>query len=174
MCTFALSEFANQALEYADTLSGRLYFDKSVIAFTFEETAKDNAIFEEYTNGAGQALAYALNGAKSLTGEAPRFSMTGKGIRTNIHNPQANQHGDSSKGPVYIVDSGKKRAWDKQMNNPEPNATYHVDGNKTYRTDALSRPVSVEASLTLSTNDRNNYQQRKRVIRGIRAMMVAI
>ncbi|PHM29423.1 DUF637 domain-containing protein [Xenorhabdus innexi] len=161
MCSFELSEFANQALEYADTLSGRLYFDKSVIAFTFEETAKDNAILEEYTNGAGQILMYALNGAKSLSGEETRFSMTGKSIRTNIHNPQANQHGDSSKGPVYIVDSGKKRAWDTQMNNPEPNATYHVDGNKTYRTDSLSRPVSVEASLTLSTNDRNTYQQRK-------------
>nr|WP_281245136.1 DUF637 domain-containing protein [Xenorhabdus koppenhoeferi] len=161
MCAVTLSEYANQALESVETFIGRLYFDNSVIAFTHEESAKDNAVIENYTNGSGQILAYAVNGAKFLSGEDTKFSMTGKSIRTRIHNQQANQPSTSSTGPVIIVDSGKKRAWDKQMNNPVPNATYHVDGNKTYRTDALSRPVSVEASLTLSSNDRNYYQQRR-------------
>ncbi|MDE1495311.1 DUF637 domain-containing protein [Xenorhabdus bovienii] len=162
MCAVTLSEYANQALQSVEDLSGRLYFDNSVIAFTHEESAKDSAVIDNYTNGTGQALEYVLNGAKFLSGEDTKLSMTGKSIRTRNHNQQANQLGSSPTAPkVIVVDSGKKRAWEKQMNNPEPNALYHVDGNKIYHTDSLSRPISVEASLTLSSNDRNYYQQRR-------------
>jgi len=47
------------------------------------------------------------------------------------------------------------------MNKPEPNTVYKVDGNKTYHTDELSRTTSVSATLDLSKNDRNGYQQCK-------------
>ncbi|MBN5215716.1 hemagglutinin repeat-containing protein [Serratia ureilytica] len=62
---------------------------------------------------------------------------------------------------VVVVDSGKKGAWNKAMNNPEPNTVYKVDGNKTYHTDELTRTTNVSASLSLSKNDRNGYQQCK-------------
>ncbi|WP_263058610.1 DNA/RNA non-specific endonuclease [Pectobacterium sp. F1-1] len=62
---------------------------------------------------------------------------------------------------VVVVDSGKKGGWNKTMNKPEPNTVYEVDGNKTYHTDELSRTTNVSASLSLSKNDRNTYQQCK-------------
>lgn len=62
---------------------------------------------------------------------------------------------------IVVVDSGKKGAWNKTMNNPEPNTVYKVDGNKTYHTDDLSRPSDIKATLELSKNDRNTYQQCK-------------
>lgn len=62
---------------------------------------------------------------------------------------------------IVVVDSGKKRAWNKTMNKPESNTVYKVDGNKIYHTDELSRTTSVSATLGLSKNDRNGYQQCK-------------
>ncbi|MQL48219.1 FhaB [Photorhabdus khanii] len=62
---------------------------------------------------------------------------------------------------VVIVDSGKKRAWNKTLNKSEPNTVYHVDGNKTFQTDSLGRTSLAEGSLSLSKNDRNTYQQCK-------------
>ncbi|MGQ5836337.1 hemagglutinin repeat-containing protein [Serratia sp. IR-2025] len=62
---------------------------------------------------------------------------------------------------IVVVDSGKKGAWNKAMNKPEPNTVYKVDGNKTYHTDELTRTTNVSASLSLSKNDRNGYQQCK-------------
>ena len=62
---------------------------------------------------------------------------------------------------IVIVDPGKKGAWNKTLNKPEPNTVYQVDGNKTYHTDDLSRTTNVNASLSLSKNDRNTYQQCK-------------
>ena len=62
---------------------------------------------------------------------------------------------------IVIVDSGKKGAWNKAMNNPEPNTIYKVDGDKTYHTDSLTRPTQVEATLSANVKDRNGYQQCK-------------
>ncbi len=62
---------------------------------------------------------------------------------------------------IVIVDSGKKGAWNKTMNNPEPNTIYKVDGDKTYHTDSLTRPTQVEATLSANVKDRNGYQQCK-------------
>ncbi|MFP1787747.1 DNA/RNA non-specific endonuclease [Lonsdalea quercina] len=67
----------------------------------------------------------------------------------------------SAEKNVVIVDSGKKGAWNKAMNKPEPNTVYKVDGDKTYHTDNLARPTKVEATLTVNTKDRNGYQQCK-------------
>ncbi|WP_052189835.1 MULTISPECIES: DUF637 domain-containing protein [Xenorhabdus] len=161
LCAHNLRYYANDALEPADSFIGRLYFEPEVIAFTFDESAKDHTVIDKYTNGLGQALEYGLVAAKSLGGEDTRFSITGKSIRTGIHNSQARS--PSSKPEVIVIntESGKKGAWEEQLNKPKPNKIYHVDGNKTYHTDSLSRPTIVEASLTLSRNDRNGYQQRK-------------
>lgn len=62
---------------------------------------------------------------------------------------------------IVVVDSGKKGAWSKAMNKPEPNTIYKVDGDKTYHTDNLARPTQVEATLSANVKDRNGYQQCK-------------
>lgn len=62
---------------------------------------------------------------------------------------------------IVVVDSGKKGAWNKAMNKPEPNTIYKVDGNKTFQTDALGRTSSAEGILVASKSDRNTYQQCK-------------
>ncbi|ELY3598827.1 DNA/RNA non-specific endonuclease [Cronobacter turicensis] len=60
-----------------------------------------------------------------------------------------------------IAVSGRKGNWSKELNNPLPNKTYKVDGNKTYVTDNHGRVASVEADLLLLTKDHNKYQQCK-------------
>lgn len=165
LCGSRLRWYANHALEPVESFAGRLYFDRDVIAFTQEESAKDNAVIDNYTNGFGQALEYALVTAKSLNGEEPRFSMTGKSIRPGIHNSQEKQ--PDSKPEVVVVNtrddwkSGSKNNWTKELNKPKSNEVYHLDGNKTYHTDELGRTKSVESSLVFSKNDRNAYQQSK-------------
>ncbi|WP_080750952.1 DNA/RNA non-specific endonuclease, partial [Providencia rettgeri] len=62
---------------------------------------------------------------------------------------------------VIEVKSGSKGDWNKQLNKPEPNTIYQVDGNKTYKTDSQGRVETVEAKLSLNSNDRNTYQQCK-------------
>ncbi|HGN1708205.1 TPA: DNA/RNA non-specific endonuclease, partial [Providencia rettgeri] len=62
---------------------------------------------------------------------------------------------------VIEIKSGSKGDWNKQLNKPEPNTTYQVDGNKTYKTDSQGRVETVEAKLPLNSNDRNTYQQCK-------------
>ncbi|MDI3367577.1 hypothetical protein ACVWWU_002703 [Pantoea sp. PA1] len=62
---------------------------------------------------------------------------------------------------IVIVDSGKKGAWNKTMNNPEPNTVYKVDGNKTFQTDTQGRTSLAEGTLSWTKNDRNGYQQCK-------------
>ncbi|MCQ4317772.1 hemagglutinin repeat-containing protein [Stutzerimonas zhaodongensis] len=57
------------------------------------------------------------------------------------------------------VSSGAKGAWTKELNKPEPNTIYRVDGNKTYQTDSVGRVEKVESNLSLAKNDRNTYQQ---------------
>ncbi|MEQ5401065.1 hemagglutinin repeat-containing protein [Providencia rettgeri] len=62
---------------------------------------------------------------------------------------------------VIEIKSGSKGDWNKQLNKPEPNTIYQVDGNKTYKTDSQGRVETVEAKLSLNSNDRNTYQQCK-------------
>jgi len=72
--------------------------------------------------------------------------------------------GDGTKGAGQAlreveISSGNKGAWSKDLNKPEPNTVYKVDGNKTYQTDSLGRVEKVESDLSLTKNDRNTYQQ---------------
>lgn len=60
-----------------------------------------------------------------------------------------------------MLDSGGKGNWSKELNNPQPNKVYHVDGDKIYKTDAQARPSQVEATLSPNVKDRNGYQQCK-------------
>jgi len=60
-----------------------------------------------------------------------------------------------------VAVSGSKGNWIKQLNNPLPNKTYKIDGDKTFVTDSHGRVASVEADLSLLTRDRNTYQQCK-------------
>lgn len=57
------------------------------------------------------------------------------------------------------ISSGNKGSWTKELNKPEPNTIYKVDGNKAYQTDSLGRVERVESNLSLTKNDRNTYQQ---------------
>ena len=57
------------------------------------------------------------------------------------------------------ISSGGKGAWSKDLNKPEPNTIYKVDGNKTYQTDSMGRVERVESDLSYAKNDRNTYQQ---------------
>ncbi|MEQ1967770.1 DNA/RNA non-specific endonuclease, partial [Xenorhabdus nematophila] len=160
ICGSAHRDLANEAIGEFQGI-GEFYFDRDVVAFVKTETDKDNAVINDYISTKGEILEYVLNGAGILAGNETKFSIKGKGTNS-AHNKQTNQPGSSlTKPAVVVVNSGKTSAWEKQLNKPQPNTIYHVDGNKTYRTDSLSRPVSVEASLTLSSNDRNHYQQRK-------------
>ncbi len=51
-----------------------------------------------------------------------------------------------------MLDSGGKGNWSKELNNPQPNKVYHVDGDKIYKTDAQARPSQVEATLREGAN----------------------
>jgi filamentous hemagglutinin len=62
---------------------------------------------------------------------------------------------------AVMLNAGGKGNWSKELNNPEPNKVYHVDGDKIYKTDNLSRPSQVEATLSPNVKDRNGYQQCK-------------
>ncbi|WP_178120943.1 hemagglutinin repeat-containing protein [Pseudomonas atagonensis] len=72
---------------------------------------------------------------------------------------------DPKKPPVppriVEIDSGGKGAWNKELNKPQPNTVYKVDGNKVYQTDHLGRVEKVEADLADIVRDRNKYQQCK-------------
>ncbi|EKT4465056.1 DNA/RNA non-specific endonuclease [Pseudomonas putida] len=57
------------------------------------------------------------------------------------------------------VSSGGKGSWTKELNKPESNTIYKIDGNKTYQTDSPGRVDKVESNLSLTRNDRNTYQQ---------------
>ncbi|MDR6675090.1 hemagglutinin repeat-containing protein [Xanthomonas sp. 1678] len=79
-----------------------------------------------------------------------------------------NNEGDvviqGSNGVIYKevdVSAGQKGGWSKELNKPEPNTVYNVDGNKVYRTNSNGDVEYVEANLSLSTKDRNTYQQCK-------------
>ncbi|WP_458574224.1 DNA/RNA non-specific endonuclease [Lonsdalea quercina] len=67
----------------------------------------------------------------------------------------------SAEKNVVIVDSGKKGAWNKAMNKPEPNTVYKVDGDKTFHTDEQGRTSLAASTLSPTKNDRNGYQQCK-------------
>ncbi|KRE37086.1 hypothetical protein ASG73_12350 [Janibacter sp. Soil728] len=58
------------------------------------------------------------------------------------------------------VDSGKKFAWNKDLNNPEPNSTYVVDNRFVYVTDEQGRIAEAHGVLTDEKGHRNGYQQR--------------
>jgi filamentous hemagglutinin len=45
----------------------------------------------------------------------------------------------------------------KLLNNPKPNTTYPVDGDKVYITGHLARPKQVDATLSPNVKDRNGY-----------------
>jgi hypothetical protein len=59
----------------------------------------------------------------------------------------------------YFDTSGKKGAWNKELNQKlDPNADYHANGYK-FSTDAKGRVSSVEGQLVMSVADRAKYQQ---------------
>lgn len=88
---------------------------------------------------------------QKLSGEALEVVLTGGSKAVTRESSQVIREVE--------VSSGSKGAWNKELNKPEPNTLYKVDGNKTYKTDDLGRVDTVEASLSLTKNDRNTYQQ---------------
>lgn len=88
---------------------------------------------------------------QKLSGEALEVVLTGGSKAVTRESSQVIREVE--------VSSGSKGAWNKELNKPEPNTLYKVNGNKTYKTDDLGRVDTVEASLSLTKNDRNTYQQ---------------
>jgi len=122
--------------------------------------------------GAGEALPLGLMGvagAKLTVEQAAQVRAlqemekeAGQKFSANVY--EAVLSGGSPKGTGQAlreveVSSGGKGAWTKELNKPEPNTIYKVDGNKTYQTDSLGRVERVESNLALTKNDRNTYQQ---------------
>jgi hypothetical protein len=62
---------------------------------------------------------------------------------------------------VVELNSGKKRNWNKELNNLKPNTIYRVDDRYDYHTDEYGRVSKVEGTLDHKTMDRNTYQQCK-------------
>nr|WP_243667226.1 hemagglutinin repeat-containing protein [Pseudomonas brassicae] len=64
--------------------------------------------------------------------------------------------------PVERVQAGSKGNWDKTVNGDlKPKTAYELNNGHTYVTDASGRVNSVEGQLSLTTMDRNPYQQCK-------------
>jgi len=88
-------------------------------------------------------------------------------VTTTVNGKVVENPGDYSAGikkPSKVlreveINSGGKGAWSKELNKPEPNTIYKVDGNKIYQTDSLGRVEKVESDLSFVKNDRNTYQQ---------------
>jgi hypothetical protein len=61
---------------------------------------------------------------------------------------------------IVNVNAGSKNNWDKAINGQlDPNKTYQLNNGHAYQTDASGRVAKVEGELSLTTMDRNNYQQ---------------
>lgn len=95
-------------------------------------------------------------GVKSIVEGAEGFS---KKVDAADHLVEDGAKGAGQALREVEVNSGGKGSWSKELNNPEPNTLYKVDGNKTYQTDSLGRVEKVESDLSLSKRDRNTYQQ---------------
>ncbi|EPL6457046.1 DNA/RNA non-specific endonuclease [Providencia rettgeri] len=105
-----------------------------------------------------------IRGPVSGSGGVSALGIKGKGDKGNKEKEQSNssqKNPSSTEHKVVDIKSGGKGDWNKQLNKPEPNTVYKVDGNNTYKTDSQGRVQSVEAKLSLNTNDRNSYQQCK-------------
>jgi hypothetical protein len=62
---------------------------------------------------------------------------------------------------VKLVASGRKGAWNRHLNRPDPNSTYIVDNQFLYRTDANGQVIEARGSFSdLPGGHRNTYQQR--------------
>jgi len=71
--------------------------------------------------------------------------------------PSGGGHGD---GLNHVnVEAGSAGNWNHELNNPQPNTHYTVDGQFQYTTDHLGRSTEMEAPLALGDADRNGYQQ---------------
>ncbi|WP_181949606.1 DNA/RNA non-specific endonuclease, partial [Yersinia aleksiciae] len=88
--------------------------------------------------------------------------QTGKKVSADVVEHLVKPAGSSGSDlKVIELNSGNKGNWSKDLNKPEPNTLYKVDGNKTYQTDDLGRVNAVEADLLSAVKDRNTYQQCK-------------
>ncbi|WP_220125622.1 DNA/RNA non-specific endonuclease, partial [Xanthomonas oryzae] len=107
---------------------------------------------------AGRSLEHAAETASEVSGEVRGINGAAKAGADGEANVQVVD------GTIYKkidVSSGQKGGWNKDLNTPEPNAIYNVDGNKVYRTNSNGDVEYLEANLSLNTKDRNGYQQCK-------------
>ncbi len=133
------------------------------------------AILEKVDNGASQqgVLEFAgtmlfgkfvANAVKGTgTGKAPYTSTVSPDAEAGMpYDNPAKEAGPKATGQTLReveISSGGKEAWSKDLNKPEANTIYKVDGNKTYQTDSMGPVERVESDLSYAKNDRNTYQQ---------------
>ncbi|MDR7344207.1 filamentous hemagglutinin [Pantoea alhagi] len=117
------------------------------------------------TKGNNDALAMAGAGAPVSIGAAGTVGADKpKGGVVNTEKVAAEVTGkDESAGKKLLdinADAGSKRNWDKAINGDlEANARYRLSNGHEYITDNTGRVTTVEGKLSLTTMDRNTYQQ---------------
>ncbi|SNY47589.1 filamentous hemagglutinin, partial [Pseudomonas sp. LAMO17WK12:I5] len=135
------------------------------------KTLSESVELDAWRLGGGSLMASVLLGIRSPNVE----KLGSRPVRvTRVEHPLLDGGGpgktpdhplDPKKPPVpprvVEIDSGGKGAWNKELNKPQPNTVYKIDGNKVYETDHLGRVQSVEADLADIVRDRNKYQQCK-------------
>ena len=135
------------------------------------KTLSESVELDAWRLGGGSLMASVLLGIRSPSVE----NLGSRPVRvTRVEHPLLDGGGpgktpdhplDPKKPPVpprvVEIDSGGKGAWNKELNKPQPNTVYKIDGNKVYETDHLGRVQSVEADLADIVRDRNKYQQCK-------------
>ncbi|MGG4665614.1 DNA/RNA non-specific endonuclease, partial [Providencia vermicola] len=171
-CSIAAWEMMNTGSEQSNSklaaLVSKLSLEEhaKLNAFINAENAESaHAIYQSLPTSVRVALqgkeildSAGIRGPVSGSGGVSALGIKGKGDKGSKGNEQTNT---STEQKVVEIKSGSKGDWNKQLNKPEPNTTYKVDGNKTFQTDSLGRTSLAEGSLSLNKNDRNTYQQCK-------------
>lgn len=62
--------------------------------------------------------------------------------------------------PSVTLTSGRKGAWNEELNNPAPSTTYVVDSRYSFSTDERGRTIDVKGTLTIGKKDRAEHRQR--------------
>ncbi|WP_435637246.1 DNA/RNA non-specific endonuclease [Carnimonas bestiolae] len=103
------------------------------------------------------ALKSAKTGEELLVNIAPNGKVIGTPKPPKTIEPEPGNGG----GKIDInVNAGSKRNWDRAINGDlEANARYHLSNGHEYITDNTGRVTTVEGKLSLTTMDRNTYQQ---------------
>lgn len=157
-CNQAKSDLGKKNQAASDAVNAVMSGDAwAAVKGTVGKAAQGDQIALENLAGVLAGALVPVKGTGLIKGGDPVVTVVSKETGSNLLTA-------GGKGAAQVlreveVSSGGKGAWTKELNKPEPNTIYKVDGNKIYQTDSLVRVEKVEANLSLTKNDRNTYQQ---------------